>query len=136
MFLSRGLLVAVAKHRYDRQMGFSRIIAVALVAFALLVQSSAYAFAQPAPAKPAVSHCEEMQAEGSRPASDESDQGCCQDMQLACLVSMNCIPPLMTGDDPQSVTTPALASPVYSICAATEHITPTGGPEPPPPQIA
>jgi hypothetical protein len=117
-------------------MRFSRIIAVALVAFALFVQSSAYAFAQPAPTKPIVSHCEEMQAEASAPDSDESDQGCCQDMQLTCLVSMNCLVPLMPGGDAPSLTRPTLAVLVYNTGAPTEHISPTGGPEPPPPQIA
>jgi hypothetical protein len=113
-----------------------RVLAAVLLGLALFVQSSAYAVAQPKPPEPVASPCAEMHAQETRSAPGGPDQGCCEHMQLHCLVGMNCLSPLLSGGDAPSIGTPAAAEAVYGtsvIAAPSSH---TGGPEPPPPQIA
>ena len=109
------------------------VLALVLIGVGLFIQGAAHAAAQPtAPERPS-SHCTEMMPSNPAPADDDSD-GCCGDMQLACLVGMNCIVPLFAPADDADESAIRLSEKSYSVTAVGPAIAFVPGPEPPPPQ--
>ena len=112
-----------------------RVLACVLIGIGLLIQGSAYA-AAPANAGVAKSlHCEEMMIEQAENANSQDDKGLCNEMRLDCLVSMNCISPLLLASDvsiasPFDRAAPSFAPPIFGEWSPTSR-----GPEPPPPQL-
>ena len=110
-----------------------RLLALVLIGVGLFVQGAAYAAAQPAAPEMPSSPCAESMPSEEAPVDDQGD-GCCGDMQLGCLVSMNCIAPLFA---PASETEPLpvqVNKKSYSVAAAASTVAFVPGPEPPPPQ--
>lgn len=69
----------------------------------------------------------------SRHAPTDED-GCCGDMQLGCLVSMNCIAPLFAPAADAGALAMQLSEKSYSVTAVAPTVAFVPGPEPPPPQ--
>lgn len=111
-----------------------RTLALILIGVGLFVQGAAHASAQPAPAARVASDCGEMTASEQAPAEDDGGTDCCADMQLGCLVGMNCIAPLFPPSGPTDGLNAQLSARKYSLAAVAPLGAFAPGPEPPPPQ--
>jgi len=110
-----------------------RLLALVLIGVGLFVQGAAHAAAQPAAPERPSPDCAEMMSGNPAPADDDRD-GCCGDMQLGCLVSMNCIAPLFASADDANGLAIQFGETSYSVIAVAPTIAFVPGPEPPPPQ--
>lgn len=117
-------------------MRIARILALFLVCIGLSVQSAAYAAAPPPPATEGkvTSHCAEMTPTRDAPAHDEKAP-CCGDMQLGCLMTMNCLPPLLPPAEADAIQASLDDRAGFPAMASAVRTEATVGPEPPPPQI-
>ena len=111
-----------------------RVLALALFGVGLLIQGAAYASAQPAPPVVSSPPCHEMATSEQAPTKDDG-MDCCGDMQLGCLVSMNCVAPLLAPAAAADDLAVRLASRDYSASTTDPTIAFVPGPEPPPPQL-
>lgn len=110
-----------------------RILAFVLIGVGLLIQGAAHAAAQPTAPEKSSSRCAEMMPSDAAPAGNDGD-GCCGDMDLTCLVSMNCIAPLFAQADDSDELAILLSDKSYSAIAVAPTVAFVPGPEPPPPQ--
>jgi hypothetical protein len=110
-----------------------RTLALVLIGVGLFIQGAANAAVQPAAPEKSSSHCAEMMP-GNPAPTDEDRDGCCGDMQLGCLVSMNCIAPLVAPASNADALAMQLSEENYSVAAVARTVAFVPGPEPPPPQ--
>jgi hypothetical protein len=110
-----------------------RLFALLLIGVGLFIQGTAYAAAQPAAPEMPAPPCAESMPSEQAPANDQRD-GCCGDMQLKCLVSMNCIAPLFTPGADVNAVPAQIDEKSYSLLVAARTAAFVPGPEPPPPQ--
>ena len=125
--------LAVASSLASFEMRVFRVLALVLFGVGLFIQGAAYASAQPAPPAEGSSHCQEMTASEQVPAEDDGN-GCCDEMQLGCLVSMNCLAPLFPPAAAVADLAVRSAGRDYSITSTAPTVAFVPGPEPPPPQ--
>jgi len=111
-----------------------RALAVMLIGVGLFIQGTAYVSAQPAPPAEGSAHCQEMTGSEQAPAEDDGGMDCCGDMQLGCLVSMNCIASLFPPSGATDGLTAQFSEKNYSAAAVATLGAFVPGPEPPPPQ--
>jgi len=110
-----------------------RVLALVLIGVGLFVQGAAHAAAPPAAPERPSPDCAEMMSSNPAPTDDDRD-GCCEDMQLGCLVGMNCIAPLFAPADHADDLAIELGEQSYSVTAVGPPVAFVPGPEPPPPQ--
>lgn len=106
-----------------------------LIAGGLTVQAAAYAAAPMSLEVESTEHCSEM-AMSAMAGSREKDSGTpCEDMKLACLVAMNCLPPLaMSGDSPSDMVQLSVPQSFLPLGIKWLHSAPLI-PESPPPKV-
>lgn len=68
------------------------------------MQAAAYAAAPMSLEVESTEHCSEMEMSAMVGSPEKDSDTPCEDMNLACLVAMNCLPPLaMSGDSPSDM---------------------------------
>lgn len=81
-----------------------RIFFLLLIAGGLTVQAAAYAAAPMSLEVESTERCSEMEMSAMAGSSEKDSGTPCEDMKLACLIAMNCLPPLaMSGDSPSDM---------------------------------
>ena len=112
-----------------------RILLLVLVGAGLTVQAAAYAAAPAGMQVDAAADCSEMEM-AEMPMSDVDESGVpCRDMSFACLVAMNCLPPLMLAPMQDATTTFAVASRDFTPMLVDQPGEKAIGPAPPPPKM-
>lgn len=105
-----------------RHVNISKAFALICCVFSLFVQVAAHAAAVPQ-SDPVYMDCAEMaQAMPQHQVSDQdmpsNQEGCCPDMTLECLVSMNCLPPLLPAGSTSHEPSALRFAPIYLPIAA------------------
>lgn len=112
-----------------------RILFFMLIAGGLTVQAAAYAAAPMSLVVESTEHCSGMEM-SAMAGSPEKDSGTpCEDMKLACLVAMNCLPPLaISGERPLDMVQLSVPQSFLPLGIKWLHSAPLI-PESPPPKL-